>query len=80
MMTANHDVSDQWNFLNQYGGLIELFIRFKEYYGMLRGHLLSTYVNFLGKKRTSVYISREKGNHYYIQTRHNDFLAITIFF
>ena len=36
---------------------------------------------FLGKKRTSIYISREKGDHYYIQTRHNDlFFAITIFF
>ena len=42
---------------------------------MLRGHMLSTYVNFLGKKRTSVYISREKGDHYYIQTRHNDFFS-----
>ena len=42
---------------------------------MLRGHLLSIYVNFLGKKRTSVYISREKGDHYYIQTRHNDFFG-----
>ena len=27
---------------------------------------------FWGKKRTSLYISREKGDHYYIQTRHND--------
>ena len=36
---------------------------------------------FLGKKRTSIYISREKGDHYYIQTRHNDlFFAITMFF
>ena len=24
------------------------------------------------KKRTSLYISREKGDYYYIQTRHND--------
>ena len=59
----------------RYGGLIELFIRFKEYYGMLRGNLLSTYVNFLGKKRTSLYISREKGDHSYIQTWHNDFFG-----
>ena len=27
---------------------------------------------FRGKKRTLMYISREKGDHYYIQTRHND--------
>ena len=76
MMTANHDVSDQQNFLvYRYGSLIELFIRFKEYYGTLRGHVLSTCVNFLGKKRTSVYISREKGDHHYIQTWHNDFFG-----
>ena len=36
------------------------------------GHSLSIYARFLGKKRTSLYISREKGDHYYIQTRHND--------
>ena len=42
---------------------------------MLRGHLLSTYLNLLGKKRTSLYISWEKGDHYYIQTRHNDFFG-----
>ena len=42
----------------RYGGHIE-FIGFKEYYGMPR-------VRFLGKKRTSLYISREKGDHYYI--------------
>ena len=35
---------------------------------------------FLGKKRTSMYISREEGDHYYIQTRRNDiFFAITMF-
>ena len=56
---------------HRYGGHIE-FIRFKEYYGMPRGHLLSIYVNFSGKKRTSLYISREKGDHSYIQTQHND--------
>ena len=55
-----------------YGGHIE-FIRFKEYYGMPKGHLLSIYVCFLGKKGTSLYISREKGDHYYIQHgAHND--------
>ena len=27
---------------------------------------------FLGKKRTSLYIFREKGDRYYIQTRYND--------
>ena len=51
------------------------FIRFKEYYGMPRGHLLSIYARFSGKKRTSMYISREKGDHYYIQTRHNDLFS-----
>ena len=39
---------------------------------MPRGHSLSIYARFSGKKRTSLYISREKGDHYYIQTRHND--------
>ena len=55
----------------RYGGHIEL-IRFKEYYGMPRGHSPSIYGRFSGKQRTSLYFSREKGNHYYIQTRHND--------
>ena len=55
----------------RYGGHIE-FVRFKEYYGMSRAHSLSIYTRFSGKKRTSMYISREKGDHYYIQTRHND--------
>ena len=41
---------------------------------MPRGHSLIIYVRFSGKKRTSMYISRENGDHYYIQTRH-----ITIF-
>ena len=27
---------------------------------------------FRAKKRTSLYISREKGDHYYLQTRHNE--------
>ena len=39
---------------------------------MPRGHSLSIYAGFSGKKRTSLYISREKGDHCYIQTRHND--------
>ena len=56
---------------HRYGGHIE-FIRFKEYYGMPRGHSLSIYARFSGKKRTSLYISWEKGDHYYIQTRHHD--------
>ena len=57
------------------------FIRFKEYYGIPRGHSLSIYARFSGKKRTSRYSSREKGEHDYIQTRHKDlFFSITIFF
>ena len=39
------------------------------------GHSLCIYARFSGKKRTSTYISREKGDHYYIQRRHNDFLS-----
>ena len=58
-------------FFYQYGGHIE-FIRFKEYYGMPRGHSFSIYTCFSGKKRTSLYIFGEKGNHYYIQTHHKD--------
>ena len=47
---------------------------------MARGHSLSIYARFSGKKRTSLNISREKGAHFYIQTRHNDlFFPITIF-
>ena len=42
---------------------------------MPRGHSLSIYGRFLGKKRTLMYISRQKGDHYYIQTRHNDLFA-----
>ena len=55
----------------RYGGHIE-FIRFKEYYGMPRGHWLSIYARFSGKKRISMYISGEKGDRHYIQTQHND--------
>ena len=36
---------------------------------MPRRHLLTNYVRFSGKKRTSLYISREEGDHYYIQGR-----------
>ena len=40
---------------------------------MPKGHSLSIYACFLGKKKTSLYISREKGDHYYIQHgAHND--------
>ena len=44
----------------RYGGHIE-FIRFKEYYGMPRGHSLSIYTGFLGKMRTSmtIFISKK---------------------
>ena len=42
---------------------------------MPKGHSLSIYARFSGKKRTSIYISREKGDHYYIQTRHNDLFS-----
>ena len=64
----------------RHGGHIE-FIRFKEYYGMHRGHSLSIYARFSGKKRTSMYISREKGDRYYIQRRHNDlFFSLQSFF
>ena len=35
---------------------------------MSMGDLLSIYACFSGKKRTSMYISQEKGDHYYIQT------------
>ena len=42
---------------------------------MLKGHSLSIYASFLGKKRTSLYISREKGDPYYIQHgAHNDLI------
>ena len=58
----------------RYGGHVE-FIRFKEYHGMPRRHSLSIYARFLGKKRTSLYIFREKSDHCYIQTRHNDLFS-----
>ena len=42
---------------------------------MPRGHLLSIYTQFSGRKRTSLYISRKKGDHYYIQTRQNELFS-----
>ena len=39
------------------------------------GHWLSIYARFSGKKRISTYISREKGDRHYIQTRHNDLFS-----
>ena len=39
---------------------------------MPRRHSLSIYARLLGKKRTLMYIPREKGDRYYIQRRHND--------
>ena len=62
----------------RYGGYIE-FTRFKEYYVMPRGHSLSIHARFSEKRRTSPYNSREKGDHYYIQTRHNDLFPLQSF-
>ena len=56
------------------------FFRFKEYYGMPRGHSPSIYTLFLGKKRTSNVYFAGKGNHNYIQTRHNDLFFPLQFF
>ena len=42
---------------------------------MPREHSLGIYARFSGKKRTSLFISQEKGDHYYIQTRHNDIFS-----
>ena len=39
---------------------------------MPRGHLFSIYAHFSGKKRTSMYISWEKGDHFYVCTQHNN--------
>ena len=64
----------------RFGGHIEL-IRFKEYYGMPRGHSLSIYgrfsdpktenftVHFTGKRQSLLYPNREQGS----------FFSITIF-
>ena len=46
---------------------------------MPSGHSLSIYARFLGKTRTSPYISREQGDHYYIQTRHNGLKSAHIY-
>ena len=42
---------------------------------MSRGHSLSINARFSSTNRTSLYISREKGDDYYIQTRHNDLVS-----
>ena len=42
---------------------------------MPRGHWLSINARFSSKNRTSLYIFQEKGDHYYIQTRHNDLFS-----
>ena len=42
---------------------------------MPRGHSLSINARFSSKNRTSLYISQEKGDHYYIQIRHNDLFS-----
>ena len=42
---------------------------------MPKGHSLSINDCFLGKKRTSMYVSRGKGDHVYIQTGHNDLFS-----
>ena len=42
---------------------------------MPMGDSLSIYACFSGKKRTSMYISREKGDHYYIKTWNNDLFS-----
>ena len=39
---------------------------------MPRGHSLSIYAGFLDKMRTSTIVYRQKGDHFCIQTRHND--------
>ena len=42
---------------------------------MSRGHSLSINARFSSTNRTSLYISREEGDDYYIQTRHNDLVS-----
>ena len=68
----------------QYGGsglVIDLFtdtaailnlLDLRSIMGCPGGHSLSIYARFSGKKRTSLSIYRAKGDHYYIQKRHND--------
>ena len=48
--------------------------------GCLGGHSLTIYAGFSGKNRTSMHISREKGDRYYIQRRHNDLFFSLHFF
>ena len=47
---------------------------------MPRGHSLSIYACFSAKNRPSIYISREKGNRYYIQRPHNNLFSHYNFF
>ena len=42
---------------------------------MPKGHSPSIFARFSGKMITSLYISRGKKDHYYIQTRHNDLFS-----
>ena len=65
----------------RYGCHIE-FIRFKEYYGMPRGHSLSIHARFSGKKRTSLYIfiSGKRRSLLNPNTAQRSFFPITIFF
>ena len=64
----------------QYIEVIELFTDTAAILNLLdlrsiRGHSVSIYARFSGKKRTSMYTSWEKGDHYYIRTRHNDLFS-----
>ena len=45
---------------------------FRSNMGCPGGKSLSIYARFSVKKRTSMYISLQKGDHYLIQTRHNN--------
>jgi len=47
---------------------------------MPRGHPLSICARLSGKKKTLLYISMGKGDHYYIETRYNDLFAHYNFF
>ena len=46
---------------------------------MPRGHSLSIYARFSGKREFQYIISRQKGDHYYTQTRHNDLSHYNLF-
>ena len=41
-------------------------------HSLMRLHYIFHYMRFSGEKRTSMYISQEKGDHFYIQTQHNN--------